>query len=370
VGQPREHWQARVEELGLVFHSGQAPYWNEAAHYAFSAREVDELERDTNELHARCLDAVEHVIRRQLYDRLQIPASAVPLIEESWEREPPSIYGRFDLAYDGRSAPKLLEYNADTPTSLLEAAVVQWYWLQDVARERDQFNSIHERLIAGWRDLAPSLLGDMVHFAAVDAVEDSMTVAYLRDTAEQAGLRTAQLLMDVIGWDGAQFIDDADRPIRTAFKLYPWEWMVRETFAPQLLKARASMQWIEPAWKMVLSNKGILPVLWELFPGHPNLLEAHFDDGHLEAYARKPLLSREGANVRLVLFDETLAESPGDYGDEGYVYQALATLPQYDGHRPVIGSWVIAGTSAGIGIRETGSLITDNMSRFVPHLID
>jgi glutathionylspermidine synthase len=370
--QPRADWEARVEQVGLVYHSGDAPYWNEAAHYAFTPREIDELERDTNELHARCLDAVTHVIRRRLYDRLQIPAAAVPLIEESWESDPPSLYGRFDLAYDGRSAPKMLEYNADTPTSLLEAAVVQWYWLQDVAPNRDQFNSIHERLIAAWRGAAGQLGADPVYFAAVDDVEDLMTVSYLRDTAQQAGLQTEHLPIDAIGWDEARgtFVDDADRPMRNVFKLYPWEWMVREQFAPNLLRARAATRWIEPAWKMVLSNKGILPILWELFPGHPNLLEAHFEDGFLEAYARKPLLSREGANVSLVLFDETLAESRGTYGEEGYVYQALATLPQFDGHRPVIGSWVVGGESAGIGIRETTSLITDNTSRFVPHLIE
>jgi glutathionylspermidine synthase len=36
------------------------------------------------------------------------------------------LYGRFDLAYRGDGPPKLLEYNADTPTALFEAAVVQW----------------------------------------------------------------------------------------------------------------------------------------------------------------------------------------------------------------------------------------------------
>lgn len=71
----------------------------------------------------------------------------------SWNEEPPAIYGRFDLAYDGIHPPKLLEYNADTPTALLEASVVQWYWLQDVFPKDDQFNSIHEHLVAKWKEL-------------------------------------------------------------------------------------------------------------------------------------------------------------------------------------------------------------------------
>ena len=46
---------------------------------------------------------------------------------------------------------------------------------------------------------------------------------------------------------------------------------------------------------------------------------------------------------------------------------ADAPLPDFDGHHPVIGSWVIANQAAGIGIREDTSPITGNNSRFVPH---
>ena len=207
----------------------------------------------------------------------------------------------------------------------------------------------------------------------MDDPEDQATVAYLRDTAEQAGLATLGLLVAEVGWDARarRFVGRDDEPIRTAFKLYPWEWMVRESFAPHLLEtgpgAAAATRWLEPAWKMVLSNKGILPILWELFPGHPNLLEATFDAGRLDAYARKPLLSREGANVSLVMSGEELARSDGDYGAEGYVYQALAPLPRVDGRTPVCGSWVVAGEAAGVGIREADGLITTNTSRCVPH---
>ena len=145
---PRPDWQKKVESVGLTWHSLEQPYWNESAFYEFTAKEVDVLEAATNELEKMTLAAAQHIIDNRLYSRMGIPEIAVPLIESSWEAEPPSLYGRFDLAYDGVHPPKLLEYNADTPTSLLEAAVVQWYWLQDVFPKRDQFNSLHERLIA------------------------------------------------------------------------------------------------------------------------------------------------------------------------------------------------------------------------------
>src|SRR6202047_4102427 len=180
---PREHWQERVEGAGLIWHSRHRIYWNESAFYEFAAKEVEVLESATNELAGMTIEAAQHIIDNKLYSKVGIPELAVPLIERSWESEPPSLYGRFDLAYDGVHPPKLLEYNADTPTSLLEAAAVQWYWLEDVFPSADQFNSIQERLIARWRELAPYLPGRRVDFCSMDDVEDGMTVTYLMDTA-------------------------------------------------------------------------------------------------------------------------------------------------------------------------------------------
>lgn len=367
---PRRNWQKRVEEVGLTFHTaGGVAYWNEAACYELTAAQVDELELATNTLHALSLDAVQHVIDHKLYERMGIPPQAVPLIERAWEEEPPAIYGRFDFSYDGKSPPKMLEYNADTPTSLLEAAVAQWFWLQDVAPGADQFNSIHERLLAAWGELKPYLRGSVLHFASLDDPEDGMTATYLQDTAHQAGIATEYIRVHDIGWDSnrGRFVDGALRPMESVFKLYPWEWLVHEEFGVHL--GQTATQWIEPAWKMVLSNKGILPVLWEMFPECPYLLPAYFEAAPLAGrdHVRKPLLSREGANVTVHAGGHTLADTGGDYGEEGYVYQAYAPLPDFEEHRPVIGSWVIAQEAAGIGIRESDGPVTDNLSRFVPH---
>lgn len=369
---PRPNWQKKVEEVGFLFHTAdQGPYWDESAYYQLTTKEVDELERATNELHAMCLEAVDHVIRRGRYAELHIPPHAATLIERSWNDEPPAIYGRFDLRYDGTSHPKLLEYNADTPTALLEAAVVQWYWLQDIAPSRDQFNSIHERLVAAWKDLKPHLEGDRLYFAAMDTWEDTITATYMRDTAQQGGIKTEEIAIESIGWnrETRRFVDLADRPIGSIFKLYPWEWLVHEEFGVDLVPSYETTMWIEPAWKMVLSNKGILPILWELHPDHPNLLACYFEEGRLDEYAKKPLLSREGSNITLVSASGTTAGSDdAGYGEEGYIYQALAPLPDFNGNHPVIGSWVIQGQSAGIGIRESSGPITNNTSRFIPHL--
>ena len=342
-------------------------YWDETACYAFSADQIDRLEAVSAELHQLCLDAADHVVRERRFAEFAIPEPLQGLVAESWRLREPTLYGRFDLSWDGAGEPKLLEYNADTPTALLEASVVQWHWLEDTRPDADQFNSLHEKLIERWqaiRGAAPE--SATLHFAcAKDSDEDLGNVEYLRDCALQADWDAKQLFIDELGWDGRRFVDLDQQPVQVLFKLYPWEWLAREPFGAHL-PAR-STRLIEPAWKMLLSNKALLVVLWELNYGHPNLLPAYFDERRFAGeYARKPLLAREGANVTLQRRLDRVHQS-GDYGEEGFVYQGLAPLPQFDGRYPVIGSWIVGDAAAGIGIREDDSPITKNSSRFVPH---
>jgi glutathionylspermidine synthase len=386
---PRPNWQTTVEQQGLIFHTpvsadeNARPYWDESACYEFTAAEIDTLEAAANELQQMALAAAQHVIDNNRYAELEIPAEAVPLIEWAWNEEPPALYGRFDVMYDGTHPPKLLEYNADTPTSLLEAAVIQWNWLRDLYPAADQFNSLHERLIAKWKDI-DSYLAKPVHFASADNAEDRLTAAYLRDTAEQAGLTTHQLLMEQVGWNDRRNcfvdLDPEENQIRSIFKLYPWETMLDEAFAQHCLATYKDMHWIEPIWKMLLSNKGILPVLWELYPNHPLLLEAHFvtsSSGWEPApgWVRKPLHSREGANITLITADGTKTATCGPYTNRMQIDQRLAapvsfadTLRPGARRYPVLGLWMIDQECGGMGIREDATPITGNLSSFVPHL--
>ncbi len=358
---PRADWRARVEELGFDFHTidGQL-YWDESACYRFSADEIDRLEDATGELERLCLEAVDRVVRDGLYDRMGIPALAHDLIAESWRRFDRNVVGRFDLSWDGDGPPKLFEYNADTPTGLFEASVVQWHWLQSVRPAADQFNSIHEKLIEAWEKYG---LKGPVHFTCVaDHAEDFGTTTYLRDTCAQAGHETHFLTADQIGWNGLGFVDIEQRPIVNLFKLYPWEWLLEDAFGVHVGPSKVHM--IEPAWKMVLSNKAILVILWEMFEGHPNLLPASFDAAAIAGpCVEKPTLGREGEGV-IIHRDGLRDSSPGK------IYQALAPLPNRNGNFPVIGSWVIASQPAGIGIREGDGPVTVNTSRFVPHYFE
>jgi len=356
----RPDWRARVEALGFDFHTiDGAAYWREDVCYRFGAYEIDTLEDATAELHSLCLEAVDRIVRDGRCAELGLDDTAARLVERSWHAREPALYGRMDLVWDGSAAPQLLEYNADTPTALFEAAVVQWHWLQDTRAQADQFNSIHEKLIERWKQVSTN---KQIHFAACyEQAEDRATCEYLRDTATQAGIANVALDIADVGWSGADFVDLDNRVIGTLFKLYPWEWMLDEPFAAHIPKV--DLHWIEPAWKMLLSNKSILALLWEFFPGHPNLLPAAQRRGELSGiFVRKPRHGREGEGV-IVLgpgIDEPPATAP-------QVYQQFRELPRFDERHALIGSWVIGHEPAGIGMREDVDRITRNTSCFVPH---
>ncbi len=399
---PRADWREKVEALGFDWHSAPSPenpagvYWDESVYWQLTAAEVDLLEETTNELHAMCIVATESAISRGLLPHFGFDPATIAVIEDSWRRrdqDQASLYGRFDLAFTGGDTPpKLLEYNADTPTSLYEASVVQWTWLEELFPDRDQFNSLHEGLVAAWAKVGAQIDNGPVHFTCVmPHAEDEGTLRYMLDTALEAGLTGKPIPANEIGWavpagasddslDG-YFVDAENTPITALFKILPWDWILADRYGAQLAHVvqRRGLTVIEPAWKMVMANKAILAVLWELYPDHPNLLPAFpdrraFPPGtHVVA---KPLLGREGANISIAvlgedgaLAGEPLESKPGAYGEEGYIYQAQTPLASANGFNAVIGSWVIDGVSRGIGIREDRDLITGNRSRFVPHVM-
>jgi glutathionylspermidine synthase len=386
---PRDDWQSRVEKIGVTYHTlaDGTPYWYESAYWEFSAREIDRLEAATNEIQRLALAAGDVILNQNRLMQMGIPAAAHDAICTAWNAEPPALYGRLDFAYDGTTI-KLLEYNADTPTALVEAAVAQWYWLQDCFPDADQFNSLHEKLIAKWKDLKDYTTSP-IYFADAGSEEDWMTTAYLEDTAQQAGIKTRHIRMAEIGWDAKRevFVDLDDRAMRTIFKLYPWEWMLAEPFGANALRTVppasslreygprkdrrmwGSTLWIEPIWKMMWANKALLAILWEFNPGHELLLPAYLDGPReLKSYVRKPLLGREGQGVAIVRDGKVVEGAPGSGNADNCVYQGLASMAEAGGKTAVFGSWLIDGESAGMGVRESRGLITNNTSSFVPHL--
>jgi glutathionylspermidine synthase len=373
----RPGWRSYAESVGFEFHTFDGePYWDETGYYQFNLRQIEQdLEEPTEELHQMALALVDDIIGdEEKLRQLAIPEKFWDFVANSWRNKAPSLYGRLDLVYDGTGPAKLLELNYDTPTSLFETGFFQWVWLEDqimrgkVPQGADQFNSLQDQLEAAFANLP---LANPLYFASVaNSIEDKGTVMYLMDIARQAGVDSRFIELEQLGEASGQLVDLEGYAIGGLFKLYPWEFMVQEDFASVILSSQT--QWLEPGWKMLLSNKGILPLLWQKYQGHPNLLESHFEQpgqNFSAGWVRKPLFSREGANVELVTSSGEKISEPGPYADSPFIRQKLQPLPKFGDSYSMIGSWVVGNSAAGIGIREDNSLITKDSSRFLPHII-
>ncbi|AWF80861.1 hypothetical protein BTJ40_08615 [Microbulbifer sp. A4B17] len=379
----RPRWQERAQEFGFHFHTMYGePYWDESAYYQFSLEQIEKhIEDPTEEIHQMCLEVVSRVLEdEELLRRFCIPEQHWDFVRTSWRNGDPSLYSRLDFAYSGQGPAKLYENNADTPTSLYETGFWQWLWLQDNVDRRslplqsDQFNSLQEKLVNRFHDLQFLTPGRELHFACCkDTEEDRGTVQYLQDCASEAGIKNHFIFIEDIGRNEVgEFTDLNDQVITWMFKLYPWEFMLREEFGALL--AGSNVRWLEPPWKAIISNKALLPMLWKLFPEHPNLLPSFFEDELDKAagfpeLVKKPIFSREGANISVVKGADTTLLSDGPYGQEGFIYQALHPLPKFGENHTLVGSWLVDDLAAGMSIREDSNLITQDMSRYLPHII-
>ena len=379
----RRDWQQKAEEFGFKFHTMYGEqYWDESAYYQFTLKQIEQdLEQPTEEIHQMCLAVVDRVVNDDYWmKRFKIPEHKWQFVRDSWVNGDPSLYSRIDLAYDGKGPAKLYENNADTPTSVYETGFWQWLWLQDQVDDKqlsglsDQFNSLQEKLVNRFRDLMALTPDRTLHFACCkDTEEDRGTVQYLEDCANAAGIKTKFVYIEDIGIDAdGEYTDLDDNIIQWMFKLYPWEFMFEESYGEYL--GAQNLRWIEPPWKSILSNKALLPMLWQMFPNHPNLLPAFFEDElhlakDLKQLVRKPIFSREGANISIIDNQRTQVASDGPYGEEGFIYQATHLLPQFGENYTLIGSWLIDDQAAGISLREDKGPITQDMSRFLPHII-
>jgi glutathionylspermidine synthase len=375
---PRTDWQARIRDAGMVWAGADTGGWNESAYYSFTNEDIERIGEATADLYRlfiHCGDAM--LDYRDFYwlRQMGMPEWLFPYLKAAWDAEPPALnFGRFDLGFDGRNDPKLFEFNCDTPGSLIEASLAQAIWREDLFPRGDQFNGINRALVSRWADLRTSFYGRTFHMTHVfdEDGEDTAITNYLAETARMAGLDPMMVVIDDIGQDEeGRFVDADDILMDVVYKHYPWEWIVREEYGRAIVEQSSDpMLWIEPIWKMLWSNKGILVVAKALEPENPYLLNASFGDTGAKDFVKKPIFSRRGENIEIVDQRQTSARSTGGYGAEGFVYQEKFDLPEMaPGIFPVIDSWIVGGVAVGMGVRE-GGLITDSSAAFVPHIIE
>jgi len=377
-----------LEKLGFVWHtdSDETPYISDKL-VVISESEAESYYEAGNELYDMFVEAGEYIVENNLFHEIGIPFNLVDTIKASWENDVHwHLYGRFDFAggIDGKPI-KLLEFNADTPTSLFETAIIQWAILkQNGLDEESQFNGLYESLVEnfqrlvtleenvenfddlyeGWRFLFTSIKGNE---------EEENTVRLLQHIAQEAGYDTEFAYIDEIEFSEEEGIVYGGESFELWFKLIPWEDIaLEESDLAMILKGIILNQKaiiFNPAYTLMFQSKGILKILWDLYPNHPLLLETSFDPLPNQKQVAKPIFGREGESVSILNADGSTNEKiDGDYDSHKMIYQAYTQLPtDQSGDSYQAGLFYVYESSA-IGFRK-GGLILDNMSKFVSHIV-
>jgi glutathionylspermidine synthase len=379
-----------LESIGFTWHTDDdktAYISNEVV--SISQNEAEAYYEATNELYDMYCEAAQHVIDNNLFHDLDIPFNLQELIKTSWEDDVHwHLYGRFDLAggLDGKPI-KLIEFNADTPTSLFETAIVQWAMLKfNNLEESSQFNSLHEALIDNFKRFVTldndiekfeehyEKLNWKILFSSVSGNdEEERTTKLLQHIADEAGYKTDFEYIENVGF-GADGITKDDELFEFWFKLIPWEDIAIDEgelaiILTEILNDKKAIIF-NPAYTLLFQSKGIMKILWDLYPNHPLLLETSFEPLTNTKQVEKMCFGREGANVAIVNEDNSLnIKTEGDYGNFKPIYQEYVEFPKDENGDHYQAGVFYAYEACGLGFRK-GGIILDNMSKFVGHIVE
>ncbi|MDK2041205.1 glutathionylspermidine synthase family protein [Aliarcobacter butzleri] len=378
-----------LESIGFIWHTDKdnSSYISDEI-VVISEDEVNAFYEATNELYDMFAEAGQYVIDNDLFHELNIPFNLVEIIKESWENEVHwHLYSRFDLAggIDGHPI-KLIEFNADTPTSLFETAIIQWAILKaNGLDEASQFNNLYEALKDNFKRIITlnsdiekfeeyySNLGWKILFSSISSsIEDINTTKLLQHIASEAGFNT-----DFEYIENVQFSDDGifkdDELFEFWFKLIPWEDIaIQESelalILTEIIKEKKAIIF-NPAYTLMFQSKAFMKVLWDLYPNHPLLLETSFEPLKGKKQVEKRAFGREGANTKIINADGSIdTQTSGDYEGHKAIYQEYVEFPKDENGNFYQAGVFYAYEACGLGFRKGGKIL-NNMSKFVGHII-
>ncbi|KLE10615.1 glutathionylspermidine synthase [Aliarcobacter butzleri L354] len=378
-----------LESIGFIWHTDKdnsSYISNEIV--VISEDEANAFYEATNELYDMFVEAGQYVIDNDLFHELNIPFNLVEIIKESWENEVHwHLYSRFDLAggIDGHPI-KLIEFNADTPTSLFETAIIQWAILKaNGLDEASQFNNLYEALKDNFKRIITlnsdiekfeeyySNLGWKILFSSISSsIEDINTTKLLQHIASEAGFNT-----DFEYIENVQFSDDGifkdDELFEFWFKLIPWEDIaIQESelalILTEIIKEKKAIIF-NPAYTLMFQSKAFMKVLWDLYPNHHLLLETSFEPLKGKKQVEKRAFGREGANTKIINADGSIdTQTSGDYEGHKAIYQEYVEFPKDEKDDCYQAGVFYAYEACGLGFRKGGKIL-NNMSKFVGHII-
>ena len=401
VADPVEQSYSSGDNIKLIPHNGnittalQGLGWNwvledECINYlpgeavVVPRHQADDLLRAAEELYDMMVSSVPEDLPDDFLRQMAIPENLWKLVRHSWNDERHwHLYGRFDMAQT-KEGIKLIEFNADTATSIPETAVVQWASLAAAGKHNaSQASGLYEALVAQfeqWRNLNADLEPSLVLTFLEVSPEDRTNCEVLAQAAQEAGFDTHlcpidQLNITVFGEDRgiwAEVGPEQWQRFSFLYKLIPWEQMAWEE--PEVITDLENLSFTRtvmvanPAYTLLFQSKGMLAWLWQNYPHHPLLLETSFTPV-AGKYIAKPFFGREGQNVEIVANGESIVKTEGEYEEQPFVYQQFCDFPQDEAGNLYQTGVFWAGEGCAIGYRRAPGIIT-NTSQFLAHILE
>lgn len=376
-----------LEEIGFTWHtdSDGSKYVSDKLVQVTHA-EAENYYEAVNELYDMYAEAAQFVIDNDLFFELGIPFNLVEMIKKSWENDVHwHVYGRFDLCggIDGQPI-KLIEFNADTPTSLFETALLQWALLKyNKMDEDEQFNNVYDALRDNFRRLItlfddPERFDEIydgwkILFSCVEGnTEEEVTTRLLQQIATDAGFTTAFEFIQNVHFSDDDICDANDNPYEYWFKLYPFEDIAHDepelaTMLTNIMENQKAIL-LNPPYTLLFQSKGMMKILCDLFLDSPYLLKTSFEPLHVKQ-VEKPVFGREGANTKILSKDgEILNANDGPYDNYKKVYQEYVEFPKDATGNKYQAGVFFAYEACGLGYRQGGEIL-NNMSKFVGHVL-
>lgn len=392
---PRTDADQKARRTGVVTIERRLPNgkvnktWDESSAYIISRKEVDDLLEAVNPVIRMGREAVDFLLDGD-WGTLGIPLQMFESLRDSFDSQELEFITRYDFAYLGNGQLKLVGIEADSPRSLIETAHTQRAWLFDKFRARinahkvTQLNSIPELSIEAFRRLREISRFNSMHFASssYDKTEDLLIANFMKGLAETAGWATRNTRIKDLHWDIKQsaWKDTENNYITALFKQYPWEMLLRQNISKDLFENNNLEMILEPSWKTILSNRAILPAMYELYPKSeilsPAFLNSHKGLGN--NIVTGPLLHTSSRNEMGILNGRKFTawgEQQKDFSNQRVLAHRKMEIPKRfrdasGGYRfAYLSFFTIAGNPAGFGIRETRLPILGIHTTFKPHIV-
>ncbi|EAR93848.1 glutathionylspermidine synthase (macronuclear) [Tetrahymena thermophila SB210] len=368
---------------GYFFGYSNDNYWIDGAGYQLSEKLFTNLIKTTHELHNMCLEATDIALNDDLLlkEVFDIPKDMFPIIRKSWENRQLDLLSRYDFILGKNGQLYFLEVNGDTPSCIIEAGQAQKLWAEQF--QLLQFNNIDFEIKQGLQKIMEQNGKSKLFMLNNSNWEDKCTFNYLHSLIKpflaniSIDTKNISKIENVI--ENELKSDNFKSSI--ILKQYPFEWLASESTYnfftnPQFYDNKSQIM-IEPPWKIIMSNKAMSVLLYNMFPQNPHLAKASLEPirygGSGIPQVSKQKYGREGDSIILSKyyndFELFQTDSYKKFSSKP-IFQEFIDSDHHQQRYITLSCWVIQGKPCGIVIREDLNPIIGQGSSVVPYYIE